>query len=463
MATFSLFTDSHAHIHGKEFQGDLDEMLDRARREGVGTIITVGTDLESSEAAVACALSRPGVYATVGIHPHDASDAGEAAIERLERLAREHTGCVVAIGETGLDFYRDRSPRHLQEELFRQSIRLARRLDLPLVIHDRDAHERILAILDDEDGWSCGGVMHCFSGDAGMARYCIERGFLISIPGTVTYPNSDALREVVRSVRVESMLIESDCPYLSPVPHRGKRNEPAFIRNTAAAIAELKNLSIEDVGRITSHNARRLFRLGTGRETGTIAYRIRNSLYLNITNRCSNRCSFCPKFDDFMVKGHHLRLDHEPTVEEILSAVGEPAACEEIVFCGYGEPLIRLDAVKEVARELKKKGGKIRVNTDGQANLVHGRNIIPELAGLVDTLSVSLNAADPETYVRLCNSPFGERGFKGVCEFIREAAGTIPTVIATAVTVPGVEIDRVRDLAERLGARFRIREYQEVG
>lgn len=463
MASFSLFTDSHAHIHGREFQRDFDAMLDRARREGVGTIITVGTDLESSESAIASALSHPGIYATVGIHPHDASDAGEAAMERLERLALEHTGCVVAIGETGLDFYRDRSPRHLQEELFRKSIRLARRVDLPLVIHDRDAHERILAILDEEGGWSCGGVMHCFSGDASMARHCIERGFLISIPGTVTYPNSEMLREVVRSIRVESMLIESDCPYLSPVPHRGKRNEPAFIPFTAAAIAELKGLSVEDVGRITTHNARRLFRIGTGRETAAIAYRIRNSLYLNITNRCSNRCSFCPKFDDFMVKGHHLRLDHEPTAAEILSAVGDQPECDEIVFCGYGEPLMRLDVVREVARELKRRGFRIRINTDGQANLVHGRNVIPELAGVVDTLSVSLNAADPDTYVRLCSTPFGERGFHGICDFITNAVGTIPTVIATAVTVPGVDVERVRELAERLGARFRIREYQEVG
>lgn len=463
MSTFSLFTDSHAHIHGGEFRDDLDAVIDRARQEGVGTIVTVGTDLPTSHQAVACAAAHHGVYATVGIHPHDAAAATEDAMLRLERLALDHTDRVVAVGETGLDFYRDRSPRHLQEELFRRHIRLARTLSLPLVVHDRDAHERILSILDEEDGWSAGGVMHCFSGDVEMARYCIERGFFISIPGTITYPSSDPLREVVRRTRVESMLIETDSPYLTPAPQRGKRNEPSFVRHVAAMIAEIKELSVEDVGRVTTLNAHRLFRIGRPGEKTAIAYRIRNSLYLNITNRCSNRCIFCPKFDDFTVKGHQLRLDHEPETAEILAAIGDPTPYDEIVFCGYGEPLLRLDTVKEVAAELKKRGARIRVNTDGQANLVHGRNIIPELAGLVDTISVSLNAPDRETYRTLCNTPFGDGGFDGVCDFIRLAVGTIPTVVATAVTAPGINIDGVRRLAEGLGARFRKREYQEVG
>jgi TatD DNase family protein len=257
--------------------------------------------------------------------------------------------------------------------------------------------------------------------------------------------------------------VETDCPYLAPVPHRGKRNEPAFVRLTAQKVAELKGLTLEDVGRITTRNARRLFGIGGGDESASIAYRIRDSLYLNITNRCSNRCSFCAKFDDFTVKGHFLRLAHEPSAAEVLAAIGDPGGYAEVVFCGYGEPLLRLDLIKEVAGELKKRGVRIRINTDGQANLVYGRNILPELAGLIDCVSVSLNAADAETYARLCNTPFGEAGFRGVCDFLREARHHIPLVVASAVTVPGLDLAKVRRLAEGLGVEFREREYQEVG
>jgi TatD DNase family protein len=217
------------------------------------------------------------------------------------------------------------------------------------------------------------------------------------------------------------------------------------------------------VGRITTLNSQRLFGLSAGNQETQIAYRIRNSLYLNITNRCSNHCTFCAKFADFTVKGHYLQLKHEPDATEVLAAVGDVAAYDEIVFCGYGEPLIRLDLVKEVAAVLKGRGCRIRINTDGQANLVHGRNILPELAGLVDSISVSLNAADAATYQRLCATPFGAAGFAGVCEFLSNAPQFIPEVFATAVTVPGLEIAPIRRLAEDLGVVFREREYAEVG
>jgi TatD DNase family protein len=228
-------------------------------------------------------------------------------------------------------------------------------------------------------------------------------------------------------------------------------------------MAEVKGLSLEDVARITTKNVRDLFGIRLWDQSTKIAYKIRNSLYLNITNRCSNRCSFCAKFDNFTVKGHNLLLDGEPSFEEIMAAVGQPRGIEEVVFCGYGEPLIRLDLVKQVAAALKGRGYPIRINTDGQANLVHGRNILPELAGLVDSVSVSLNAPDAATYGEICNTPFGAAGFEAVCTFIQEALRYIPQVVASAVTVPGIDIDGCRSLAESLGAEFRVREYAEVG
>jgi TatD DNase family protein len=460
MSSEITLIDSHAHIYYRDYADDFDEMLQRAADAGIGAILIVGTDVASSRQSVELAEQYPQLYASVGIHPHDAGGVTEADYEAIRELALASQK-VVAIGEIGLDFYRDRSPRDVQEAVFRRFLRLAAELDKPVIIHDRDAHERVMSILAEEKATR--GVLHCFSGDSAMAAQAVAMGFHISIPGTVTYPANEALRDVVRSVSIDRMLVETDCPYLTPVPHRGKRNEPAFVRLAAERVAEVKGLSLADVARITTKNCRDLFGIRLWDRSFRIAYLIRNSLYLNITNRCSNRCSFCAKFNDFTVKGHNLLLDAEPSFEEVMAAIGETSGVDEVVFCGYGEPLIRLDLVKQVAAELKRRGVRIRINTDGQANLVHGRNILPELAGLVDSISVSLNAPDAATYLRLCNTPYGEAGFTAVCDFIREAVRHIPEVTASAVTVPGVDLETCRRLAESLGARFRIREYAEVG
>ncbi len=458
----STLVDTHAHLDGGKFAADLDEVLERAAQNGISRMITVGCDIESSRRCLDLARRYDNIFVAVGIHPHDSLQADDEGLSALEELALSDPK-VVAIGETGLDFYRDRAPRDIQRQAFRQQIRLAKRLGKPLIIHDRDAHEEITQILSEENAAEIGGVIHCFSGDTDMARTCLEMGFYISFPGTLTYPKNEALREVARAIPVERLLVETDCPYLAPQPYRGKRNEPAYVRCTAETLAEVKGLSLEDVARITTRNAIKLFGLGQVDQSGAIAYAIRNSLYLNITNRCTNACSFCAKFRDFTVKGHPLQLQHEPNFEEVIAAIGDPSPYDEVVFCGYGEPLLRVELVKEVAAWLKKKGKKVRINTDGQANLVHDRNILPELEGLVDAVSVSLNAADAETYLKICHSTFGEKAFEGVKDFIREALHYIPSVTASAVTVPGLDVEACRRVAEDLGATFRSREYNEVG
>ncbi|MBP1751893.1 MAG: magnesium-dependent deoxyribonuclease, TatD family, and radical domain iron-sulfur [Geobacteraceae bacterium] len=462
MTEKSLLIDTHAHIYGLEYTADLDQVLSRATNAGIESIIAVGADIESSRAACNLAASHDAIFCAVGIHPHDAARVNDKCYEIIREMAVGNPR-VVAIGEIGLDFFRDHSPREIQEMVFRRFIRLARQLSLPVIVHDRDAHEQVVKILREEKASEVGGVLHCFSGDLHMALECVDMGFFISIPGTITFPNNESLRQVVRGIKAEYLLLETDCPYLSPVPHRGKRNEPAHVRIVAEKVAELKGLSVDDICRITTLNARRLFNMNPGDQNTEIAYKIRNSLYLNITNRCSNRCSFCAKFSDFTVKGHYLKLKHEPSPAEVLAAIGNPTGYDEIVFCGYGEPMLRLDLIKEVATELKKKRCRIRINTDGQANLVYGRNVLPELAGLVDCISVSLNAPDAETYVRLCRTPFGREGFEGVCAFLREAKRYIPKVVASAVTVPDLDIAAVKNLALSLGVEFRERTYAEVG
>ena len=453
--------DTHAHLDSGQFNADRDTVIARAHAAGISHILTIGCDLESSRESVALALQHPNIYAAVGVHPHDASTVDPELLATLKGLCREEK--VVAIGETGLDYYRDRSPREDQRRAFRAQLELAQELELPVIVHDRDAHDDVLAILREFSGPSLQGVLHCFSGDLAMARDCLELGLYISIAGPVTYPKNTALREVVAGVSIDRLLVETDCPYLSPQKYRGRRNEPAHVRLTAEMVATVKGLSSEDVARITSHNAWKLVGSGAVVQGSKIAYAIRNSLYLNITNRCTNRCSFCAKYSDFTVKGHQLCLEREPTVAEIKAAIGEPEAWDEVVFCGYGESLLRLEVVKEVAGWLKERNVYVRVNTDGQANLVHGRNILPELVGLVDSLSVSLNAADAATYQKWCRSEFGEAGYAAVLEFLKLARDPIPAVTATAVALPGLDLDACREVAEELGVAFRAREYNELG
>jgi TatD DNase family protein len=456
-----MYFDTHAHLDLPPLCDAEDDVVRRAREAGVSHIVTIGIDPESAGKAIAIAHRHAGVYAAVGLHPHDASRLSDSLLARLDELSR--CDKVVAIGETGLDYFRDRSPRDAQRAAFREQIRLARRRSLPVIVHDRDAHDAVLSILSEENAAEVGGVIHCFSGDYGMAHKAIGMNFLISIPGAITYRGSETQVEAVRMIPLEKLLIETDCPFLAPSPHRGKTNEPAYIPLVAQKIAEIKGVSPEDVGRVTALNARRLFRIPPEEEV-RVSYRIRNSLYLNITNRCTNTCTFCAKRDDYYVKGHYLKLPEEPSVEEVVSEAGDPARYDEIVFCGFGEPLLRIEDVKAIAKALKARGARIRVNTDGLANLVHGRDVLPELAGLVDALSVSLNAPDAETYARICPNRYGAESFPALLDFLREAPRHIPSVTATAVELPGLDTAAVRRLAESIeGVVFRLRPFAEVG
>jgi TatD DNase family protein len=250
--------DTHAHLHFPDYADDLDAVLERARGAGVRGMVTIGTDRESNQAVVEMARRVPDVWATVGIHPHDAGDAVEADFAEMEKLARSEAK-VVGFGEMGLDFYRNLSPPEAQREVFRRQISMARELGKPLVIHCRDAHDETLAILTEERAREIGGVMHCFSGDVEIARRCLDLGLFISLAGPVTYKNARALPEVARFVPENRLVVETDCPYLPPTPHRGKRNEPAYVALTAGFVAELRGVSPDALGAAVTANAATLF------------------------------------------------------------------------------------------------------------------------------------------------------------------------------------------------------------
>jgi TatD DNase family protein len=251
--------DTHAHLHFPDFADDFAAVLDRARAAGVRGMVTIGTDVETSRAAIAIAAREPDVWAAVGIHPHDAADADDAALAEIARLASAPR--VVAIGEMGLDYFRNLSPRDAQVRCFEAQLALARRAGKPVLVHCRDAHDDTLATLARAGVDAVGGIMHCFSGDADIARRCLDLGMTISIAGPVTYRNARTLPDVVRLVPADRLVVETDCPYLPPQPYRGKRNEPAYVAITAARVAELRGEPLDTLGAVMAANARRLFRL----------------------------------------------------------------------------------------------------------------------------------------------------------------------------------------------------------
>jgi TatD DNase family protein len=454
-----VLIDTHCHLENEAFDEDRADVLKRAEEAGIGYMINAGSDKNGNLRGLELSKKYPNVYAAAGIHPHDAKDLDDSLYKEVKKWAKEPK--VVAIGEIGLDYHYLHSPKGVQIEAFRKQLALAKGLGLPAIVHSREAKNDTLRVLREESSDTL-GVLHCFSGDMDMAEKAMELGFCISIAGPVTYKNAADLREAAKLIPDDFLLIETDAPYLSPVPLRGKRNEPACLKHTAEVVADIRGVNFADLARITTHNAMRLFKIGDISEHGEIAYRIRDSLYLNITNKCTNKCGFCVKFRTTYVKGHNLQLEKEPTAAQVIKAIKDPKAYSEIVFCGIGEPLLRLDVVKKVAKWIKGQGGRVRINTNGHGNIINGRNIVPELKDVVDSISISLDAEDEKKYDKICR-PSIKGAYRGVISFIQEALKVIPDVKVTVVKVPGINIEKCREVAKDLGVELRVRNFNVVG
>ncbi|KAF0823406.1 TatD family hydrolase [Cytobacillus firmus] len=252
-----MFFDTHAHLNAEQYNEDLQEVIDRALSEGISNIVVVGFDRPTIEKAMELTEKYDFIYASVGWHPVDAIDMTEEDLQWIEELSSHPK--VVALGEMGLDYYWDKSPKDIQQEVFRKQIRLAKKVKLPIVIHNRDATADIVEILKEEGAGEVGGIMHCFSGSPEIAQECVDMNFYISLGGPVTFKNAKKPKEVADVIPLEKLLIETDCPYLTPHPHRGKRNEPSYVKLVAEQIAEIKGLSTEEVAQATTENAKKLF------------------------------------------------------------------------------------------------------------------------------------------------------------------------------------------------------------
>ncbi len=467
-----MLIDTHVHLYDKQFDDDRDEVIHRAIDEGVHAFIVPGIDVATSHEAIALSEKYDEIYAAVGIHPHESVRIANGDIETIKKLS--HHKKVVAIGEIGLDYHYDFSPKDQQQKIFRQQLQIANERNLPVIVHNRKAVDDTRLILREtiakypdwrnfpptqySNDTAPRGVLHCFDGTLEDAWDMIKMKFHVSFPGILTFRNAREPARIASSLSIEHMMLETDAPYMAPAPHRGKRNEPAYVRLVAGKLAELQGLSLEDIVRSTSYTVFRLFGIGT-QPSPKIAYKIRNSLYLNITRRCNADCYFCDRKGEAVVKGHNLRIEKEPDVEEIIESIGNPKVYDEVVFCGYGEPTIRLDAVKQVARWIKENGGKVRLNTDGHGDVINKRNIVPELVGLVDSVSISLNSIDPEQYGKIMGID-GERFHRAMVDFAREVKKYINDVTMTIVDIAEVDVESARKFVEdEVGVNFKNRQY----
>ncbi len=452
-----MFVDTHAHLFFNNFDGEVDQVIDRAVNHGIDYILVPSTDLKTAEQVAELTEKYDIIYGAVGLHPHDTKEWDNSWLEKIEELSKLEK--IVAIGEIGLDYYYDYSPKEKQLEAFKAQIDLALKLDLPIIVHNRDSDDDLMKVIGEYCSSGLKAQFHCFNSTVENAQELINMNYMISFTGNITFKKADELRKLVKAVGLDHMLLETDSPFMTPIPHRGKRNEPSNIKYVAEKIAEIHQTSVKEVARLTSLNAFKLFGIGKKKETVN-TYQIGDSLYINVTNRCNAHCSFCARKEDPVIHGYNLGMEknEEPEPEVYTSEIGDPTKFKEIVFCGYGEPTIRWDVIKEVAKYVKDKGGRTRLNTNGHGNFINKRDITPEFKNLIDVVSVSLNTFDPKQYARIMGLDTGL--YNEMINFTRQAKQYAEKVVMSIVTIEEVDIEKARKIAEdKIGVEFRVREH----
>ena len=451
------YLDTHCHLWHLEFLPDISQVLDDCFKQQVNYLINVGVDNETSVQALSQARKHRNMFSAIGYHPHYALGFKDSDLVLFDKLVKHNK--VVALGEIGLDFYRKISNRKSQILVFDKMLTFWKEhRELAIIIHNRNADREILDLLDSISDLNPKVVMHCYSSrDENFWKECLRRGYFISFATNLTY--SEELQEIARRTPLERILLETDAPYLPPAGKRGERNLPYYVKESYQLLAGLKLLPQEDIVRSIAFNARMVFNVGDISLAPVVAYRYKNNLYINLTNECTNKCKFCTAMFSDHFAGYNMRLRTEPSLSDIMRAVAQYPEEKEVTFCGYGEPFTRLQLVIDTARALKNKGYEIRVVTNGQANLIAGRNILPELKGIIDKISVSFHVEDREKYNRLCQPEFGDNTFDKIKEFVLEAKKYIPWVEITFLSLPGIDVGKCRKLAQELGVNYRLREY----
>jgi TatD DNase family protein len=419
--------DSHCHLNLEHFEDDRDVTIARAVSDGVTAFMNIGYDRTSLRQTLELLEQYPFMFGAVGVHPHDAASY-TPEIDAEVRAALAHPR-VVAVGEIGLDFYRDLAPRETQFDVFRKMIALSREQGhMPIVIHCRDAFNEVIETLLNEGG-TYRGIFHAFSFGDAEARSVFQLGFHVGIGGVITYRNA-RLAETVAQLPMDRIVIETDSPYLTPHPWRGKRNEPAFVAHVVRAIAKARNMTVAEVDRITTENY--LAAMGLGPEAlPRPVYKIGDAVYIQTA---------------------------AATASELDSVA--PESVTEAVLTGVVDPLENMEHVLSIASRAREAGWRVRVNTQGFANQAAGRDVTPELAGVVDEINVTLFGVSPKQHDELAWPAVGNEGWEVIRDFVRCSVASGIETVCEFVATPGFEPEPCREFARSLGARYDIRMYR---
>jgi TatD DNase family protein len=418
--------DSHCHLNLEHFEDDRDITLARAVSDGVTAFMNIGYDRSSLRQTLELLEQYPFMFGAAGVHPHEAA-AYNPELDAEVRAALEHPR-VVAVGEIGLDFYRDIAPRETQTDVFRKMIALSREKHKPIVIHCRDAFNEVIQTLIDEGG-TYHGIFHAFSAGEAEARSIFQLGFHVGIGGVVTYKNA-RLAETVAMLPIEKIVIETDSPYLTPHPWRGKRNEPAFVAHVLRTIARVKNMTVAEVDRITTQNYLDAMGL-TPEALPRPVYKIGEAVYIQSAAATPSD------------------LDHVA-----------PESVTEAVLTGVIDPLDHMENTLAISSRAREKGWRVRVNTSGFANQAAGRDLTKELAGFVDEIDITLFGVNAKQHDELAYPAVGNEGWEVMRDFVRCSVASGIETVCEFVAVPGFEPEPCREFTRQLGARYDIRMYR---
>ncbi len=418
--------DSHCHLNLQHFDDDREVAIARAVSDGVVGFVNIGYDRDTLRETLELVERYPFVYGAAGVHPHDAQSLDDE-LDAQVRHALEHPR-ILAVGEIGLDFYRNLAPREVQVEAFRRMIKLAREKDKPIVIHCRDAFNEVIDVLESEGG-SYRGIFHAFSAGEAEARKVSEMGFHVGIGGVATYRNA-RLGETVAAIPLDRIVLETDSPYLTPHPWRGKRNEPSFVTHVARTVARVKGLSLAEVDRATTENT--VAALGIPLDAmPRPVYKIEGCVYIQAAS------------------ADPADLDAIPT-----------EGVSEAIITGFTDPLERPEHVVALAARAKELGWRVRVNTWGLANQSAGRDVTTELVGSVDEVNVTLFGATARAHDELAVPPVGNEGWTSIRDFVRCCVASKIETVCEFVATPGFEAEPCRVFAHELGAVYDIRMYR---
>lgn len=447
--------DTHCHLHFRDFAHDLEAVVRDAEEAGVRGILVPSVDLGSSTRSSTIAGDLH-LWSAAGFHPNHLDEASEEAFRSIAGLSLLPQAA--AVGETGLDFYRDRFPRDVQRYWFRRHIKLSADLGLPLLVHSRGAEKEVLDTIPESHVFPV--ILHSWCGDPETTRLASARGFYVGVTGALTYRKS-RLPELVRLVPREQLVVETDAPFLPPEPHRGRRNQPCLVPLIASRVGGEWGLPMGQTFGMLWNNALRALLLSPETRRTHLVYPLGDRLYVNITGRCNASCAFCVrKFQDGM-EGYYLRHRCEPSREAVLAALeaAGPSAFSEVVFCGFGEPTMRPDLLMEAADRARAAGVVTRLNTNGLCldHMTPGET--ETMLGRFTRLSVSLNASSEGEHRRICGHGC-RNGWECLMAFIGLVGRLSIPAVLTAVAGSGADLGKVRGLAERFGFPLLVRERQ---